>query len=248
MKNKKKLLIAVAAMGLLAVGTAGVGTAAWFQTTAQAAFNKTGATQYAVSSTSTPATLGSFRITAKLGAPSGQVSLSDNDGATYVYNTGDVSNKLPASASTALHASIAVTYAITYEGSMTNLADVNAAWQGAVTADLILTIADHSGDGYEALSGSTTPTKASVTKVQSGEGVKLFKSEPTVGTGNYTGASSVNWTITAASLKALSFTKPDSVIVAPADQTVGTLYVAIKGVDGIAQVATTYYEVQATIA
>ena len=30
MKNKKKLLIAVAAMGLLAVGTAGVGTAAWF--------------------------------------------------------------------------------------------------------------------------------------------------------------------------------------------------------------------------
>ena len=33
MKNKKKLLIAVAAMGLLAVGTAGVGTAAWFQAT-----------------------------------------------------------------------------------------------------------------------------------------------------------------------------------------------------------------------
>ena len=31
MKNKKKLLIAVAAMGLLAVGTAGVGTAAWYQ-------------------------------------------------------------------------------------------------------------------------------------------------------------------------------------------------------------------------
>ena len=33
MKNKKKVLIAVAAMGLLAVGTAGVGTAAWFQAT-----------------------------------------------------------------------------------------------------------------------------------------------------------------------------------------------------------------------
>ena len=30
MKNKKKLLVAVAAMGLLAVGTAGVGTAAWY--------------------------------------------------------------------------------------------------------------------------------------------------------------------------------------------------------------------------
>lgn len=41
MKNKKRLLIAVAAMGLVAAATAGVGTAAWFQTSsATAAINK----------------------------------------------------------------------------------------------------------------------------------------------------------------------------------------------------------------
>ncbi len=34
MKNKKLLLVATAAMGVLALGTAGVGTAAWFKTTA----------------------------------------------------------------------------------------------------------------------------------------------------------------------------------------------------------------------
>ena len=46
MKNKKKLLVAVAAMGLLAVGTAGVGTAAWYQAAQKATLSS--ATKYTV--------------------------------------------------------------------------------------------------------------------------------------------------------------------------------------------------------
>ncbi len=193
-----------------------------------------------ISATSTPESLGSFTITPVLGTISNAVSLTDASGNTWVYNTGDISNKLPASA-TNTYATITVGYSIAYDNTLTNVADVNAAWDaywdGAGSAGLTLTVEDNSGAAYEALSEGD---KAGKDKVVSGEGLRLNK-----GSASYTASGSVTYTISASTLKALEFTKPSSTIVPPTPDSLGTVYVTVIGLDGVAQSADTYYNINA---
>ena len=86
MKNKKKLLIAVAAMGLLAVGTAGVGTAAWFQSTQANNFKSgsvTGTQQVGVVETPDAASLGDVYLRLEIDLSSVTLDLTTSDGYSY---------------------------------------------------------------------------------------------------------------------------------------------------------------------
>ena len=87
MKNKKKLLIAVAAMGLLAVGTAGVGTAAWF--TASSSVNVTPASNTAsLTVDSSTYDAGTFYVQASAALGTDKVDLTDFEGKCWVISNG----------------------------------------------------------------------------------------------------------------------------------------------------------------
>lgn len=205
-----------------------------------------------VSVASTPASLGAFTITPVLGTISNTIALTDTSGNTFVYNTGDTENELPANHANK-SATIAFTFTISYDNTLTSADEVNAAWDaywdGAGANGLRFTVADNSAEAYEALTESTTPKKSEVTKVSTASGleeaVKLSKVDAA---GAYNGASSITFDVSASTLKSYTFTKPSSTIVAPTPDALGTIYVALKGVDGLAQVATTYYSVHASVA
>ena len=61
MKNKKLLLVATAALGVLALGTAGVGTAAWYSTSANATRSVTDNT-YTISTQGTNANVANVQF------------------------------------------------------------------------------------------------------------------------------------------------------------------------------------------
>ena len=83
MKNKKKLLIAVAAMGLLAVGTAGVGTAAWYQVTASATLNAVATSTSVGTKSSSVADAEYYVKVTYSGSALADVSLSDPNGNSW---------------------------------------------------------------------------------------------------------------------------------------------------------------------
>ena len=91
MKNKKKLLVAVAAMGLLAVGTAGVGTAAWYAADSMGVK----ANETTNISTAKTANLSDLVITANYAGTGGASAIKAveltqaSDGVTKVWNGAD---------------------------------------------------------------------------------------------------------------------------------------------------------------
>ena len=94
MKNKKKLLIAVAAMGLLAVGTAGAATAAWFSVD-NADTDVTPATQ-SIAVVDNDTSVGGVMFSAVKGSPTlpvGGLELSDDNGATKLQVGGNTPTK-----------------------------------------------------------------------------------------------------------------------------------------------------------
>ena len=227
MKNKKLMLIAVAAMGFVALGAAGVGTFAWYTASAATTVNKQGASNNALRTEASSTTLGSFKLTVTLGAPSPTtIGLSDDNGDTFVYATGQVATgKEIAASHDHLYSSIAVGVTLSYTGDLATAAEKDLAWQASVPASVTITITD------------TTEGLAS------GEGLKFFKdSEPTKTTNGYKGSASVNWVVANTSLDDLNFATPSL------SHSVGTLYVAAKGVDNLDQSSGHTYVVNAVIA
>ena len=86
MKNKKKLLIAVAAMGLFAVATAGVGTAAWF--TASSATPNAVANNNSLDVTTSTYSAGNFYVKAVLSGHTGTIQYTDKSGNEWVIVNG----------------------------------------------------------------------------------------------------------------------------------------------------------------
>ena len=87
MKNKKKLLIAVATMGLFAVATAGVGTAAWFTASGEAS-TKANTVAGTLSTAQTSATVSGILFTVERTSADSAlegVQLTDNSGKTAYY-------------------------------------------------------------------------------------------------------------------------------------------------------------------
>lgn len=183
------------------------------------------------------AELGSFTLTPILTAPTENIVLTDNNGATFVYVGEDTTDEVAATAgSYALYGTGKVKLKVTYNGSLTTAAEVNAAWQQSLAAAKV-TISDESVayDADEAPNG-----------VRDGEGLKFFAAAPSVGAGNYAGASTIDISFPTSVLDDLVFTKSGS-FNEPATDDV-SFYVAVKGVDGLAQLSTTEYTIGGTAA
>ena len=223
------MLIATAAMGFVALGAAGVGTLAWYQASAATTVNKTPASNNSLTTVTSSTNLGSFTLTVTLGDASNTVGLTDDAGNTYVYATGDTTTPIAADVANR-SATVAVGLTLSYSGSLSTAAEKDAAWQAsaaAVTVTITDTTSTYNPSGYI-----------------SGEGLKFSKSAfGSVGTANsYKGADSVNWSVTADSLKGLHFSDTPSLSLS-----VGTLYVAVKGLAGQAQVDHAY-QIKGTVA
>ena len=145
--------------------------------------------------------------------------------------TGDTSTEIEASTEHP-YATIAVGLELSYSGSLSTAAEKDVAWH-ASSADVTISISDTS----VAYNAETAPNG-----VRSGEGLKFKKDSAFVQTtGGYAGES-VSWTVAKSVLDTMNFSGPNLT------KAVGTLYVAAKGVDGLAQVNTTQYKVTASIA
>lgn len=172
-----------------------------------------------------------------LTAPTENIVLTDNNGATYVYMTGDTTDEITASAgSNSLYGTGKVKLKVTYSGSLTTAAEVNAAWQAALVAAKV-TISDES----VAYNANRAPNG-----VRDGEGLKFFAPAPSVGTGNFTGSSTIDFSFATTVLDDLVFTYNEG-FNEPATEDV-SFYVAVKGVDGLAQINTTQYIIGGTAA
>lgn len=195
---------------------------AWFQASAATTVNKVGANNSALQTEESSTTLGAFTLTVTLGAPSNNICLTADDGKTYMYATGDTTTKIDAS-SDHRSATLAVGLTLSYTGSLATAAEKDAAWQASLAA-VTITISDD------------TSTLDPVGLVD-GEGLKFSKTAfGSVGTANsYKGASTVDWTVGTGDLDDLHFSNTPNLSLS-----VGTLYVAAKGLDGQAQVAHAY--------
>ena len=178
--------------------------------------------------------LGGFTLAVTLGDPSNNVGLTDDNGNTFMYKTGDVTDEIAASTEHP-YATVAVGLTLSYQGDLATAAEKDAVWQANVPASVTITITDTSTayDATEAPNG-----------VKEGEGLKFKKDAAfTKTTGGYAGSSSVSWTILNTALDDLHFSETPVLSLS-----VGTLYVAVKGVDGLAQSASTIYNIHADIA
>ena len=96
MKNKKKLLVAVAAMGLLAVGTAGVGTMAWYTADANATVKSAAGTGGSLETTTSTISAGQYVINFVIAPVDDELELSHvataagTDGAGATIAVGDL--------------------------------------------------------------------------------------------------------------------------------------------------------------
>ena len=203
-----------------------VSTFAWYTASAATTVNNVDATNNALTTSASSTNLGSFTVTVTLGTPSPTtIGLSDDDGNTFVYATGQVAAGKEIAASHAnLHSSLAVGLTLSYTGTLATDAEKDLAWQ-ASAAEVTVTITD----ATEGLA--------------SGEGLKFFKdSAPTKAADGYKGASSVTWTVSQATMKTLQFATTTKLSLS-----VGTLYVAAKGVNGLDQSAGHTYVINADI-
>lgn len=155
MKNKKKVLIAVAAMALVAVGTAGVGTAAWYQTAASASISANPTpTTGTITSTYTDSATGNFVVTPLLTGPATAVELTDaSNGKSYVFDksvtaenvaTQGATHKIAVTPTKPTASITACGYKIVYSGSATTVAGVQAEWNSVTNHALTFTL-DGSG-------------------------------------------------------------------------------------------------------
>lgn len=89
MKNKKLVLLATAAMGFVALGAAGVGTAAWFKVdSAASTISSYNADTETLSTKAGSISMGSFRVTAVAQESLDPVELTDTSGKSYVFTSG----------------------------------------------------------------------------------------------------------------------------------------------------------------
>ncbi len=94
MKNKKLVLIATAAMGVVALGTAGVGTAAWFQASSAATLTDKSAAGTVTVSSSTFAA-GTYYMKATATLDNANIDYTDNTGACWVIVNGKLRAATP---------------------------------------------------------------------------------------------------------------------------------------------------------
>ena len=145
MKNKKLLLVATAALGLVAVATAGVGTAAWYQASNVANIS-TQAKDQAFTTALSSTDLGDFKITVVSAAFDAQPVMTDASGNTYaVTSDGDLVTASVPDGKVKI-ATVTVTIKVDYEGTAVSANDAVAnLWQATLGDDDILVTASATG-------------------------------------------------------------------------------------------------------
>ncbi len=111
MKNKKLLLVAVGAMGLVAVATAGVGTAAWYSATSNATVNAgTAAMTNTVSGSESSVAALNLYAKFTVAQTVATAALTSSDGYCYAIVNGYLQAASPDPALTAKYATVTVSF------------------------------------------------------------------------------------------------------------------------------------------
>ena len=209
MKNKKLLLVATAALGVLALGTAGAATAAWFTASDAATIKSASGSTGSITAQESTVDVGDFTITVAVSVDDGDVVLSKNQETPYTaVLVNGVEQEASKPAGTVWASTVTVKYSVAYDGTTGTSTEIDAMW--------------------DALIGSTDLT---FTVTASGTGASLVRWVANATTDlRGTVQTTATLTVTASAAKALTSNGEDGSSWAIAQQTIGTnLYCALNG-------------------
>lgn len=131
------MLIATAAMGFVALGAAGVGTAAWYVTSGSATAAGDAATGVATLTTQkSEKTLGTFTFVPNVTDPIAAdqvVDLTTTGGLSYVWLDNLMSSKIQVNPTNPTAHYVITGFTVTYDGDITDATELNAAYAAAIS-------------------------------------------------------------------------------------------------------------------
>ena len=235
MKNKKLMLIATAAMGFVALGAAGVGTAAWYAATGASLGTQTGGTAN-VTTASSVTTTDSFTVTASFSAP-GAVKLTDDEGATYVW---DGHNNLLVTDSGTAMAEVTITFTIAYAGTGSpSDAALATMWDAVVDSKSTYKMTCHDNTDY---TSEVVPSGGNAPKaIKTAAGANPYGLKFASANNDYDNVGDQDITFNKSEIKTASFVSGSATKVLTTK-----VYVGVWGIDGYEQKSGDTYVMKVT--